>query len=177
RENSALLKLISNNAMNAVDGNGVKRIVSVIGIQGIEIRQVNKSDTQHLFEWRNHPKIRSVSKNNTPITWEEHQRWFYEVAGNNDRELLIGTSADEPVGIVRFDKEDNVAEVSIYLVPDSGFSGQGRNLLFSAEQWLRANRPDIKDIRACVLGTNEVSKNLFLGSNYLINMIYYKKTL
>ena len=75
----------------------------------------------------------------------------------------------------RFDKEGDFAEVSIYLVPDGGFVSQGRNLLLSAERWLKENRPDINGIRASVLCNNEVSKNLFLRSNYHIHSICYQK--
>jgi UDP-2,4-diacetamido-2,4,6-trideoxy-beta-L-altropyranose hydrolase len=174
-ENPALLKLISNTEMNAVDGKGVTRIVNSMAIRGIEIRPANEHDSQHLFEWRNHPTIRAVSRNNAPIAWEEHQRWLGVLVSDEKSELLIGISASQPVGVVRFDKEGDIAEVSIYLVPDGRFVGQGRNLLLSAERWLKANRPDIKRIRANVLGENEASKNLFLGSNYLTHTICYQK--
>jgi UDP-2,4-diacetamido-2,4,6-trideoxy-beta-L-altropyranose hydrolase len=174
-ENPALLKLISNAERKTVDGNGVMRIVSAMTIGDIKIRLANDKDSQPLFEWRNHPKIRAVSRNIAPIIWEEHQAWLRGVIDDKDRELLIGIISNQPVGVVRFDKEGNFAEVSIYLVPDSGFVGQGRNMLLKAEQWLKSNRPDIKYIRASVLCKNEVSKNLFLSSNYRTHMICYQK--
>ena len=176
-ENSALLKLISNAERKMVDGNGVTRIVSAMVIGDIEMRQANEHDSQPLFEWRNHPTIRAISKNNAPLVWEDHQRWLGFVIEAKDRELLIGVSSNQPVGVVRFDKEDDFAEVSIYLVPGSEFAGQGRNLLLSAERWLKANRPDIKVIRASVLYNNEVSKNMFLSSNYHTHTICYQKEL
>jgi len=176
-ENSALLKLISNAEMNAVDGKGVARIISAMEIGGIEIRQVTEQDSQQLFDWRNHPTIRAVSKNNNPIVWQDHQKWFGAVVADQNRELLIGINANQPVGVVRFDKDGDVAEVSIYLVPEGGFKGQGRNLLSSAERWLKANRPHIKSIRASVLNENTVSKNLFLGANYRKHTICYQKDL
>jgi UDP-2,4-diacetamido-2,4,6-trideoxy-beta-L-altropyranose hydrolase len=176
-KNPALLKLISNAEMKVVDGKGTAQIVSAMAISGIEIRRATEHDSQYLFEWRNHPTIRAASRNSAPIAWEDHQRWFGVVVADKDRELLIGLSANQPVGVVRFDKEDDVAEVSIYLVPDGGFAGQGRNLLLKAEQWLKVNRPDIKGIRASVVDENVASKNLFLGSNYRTHMICYQKDL
>ncbi|VUX54984.1 GCN5-related N-acetyltransferase [uncultured Woeseiaceae bacterium] len=176
-ENPALLKLISNAEMKAVDGKGVKRIVSAMAIPGIEIRQATEHDSKNLFEWRNHTTIRAVSRNNSPIVWEDHQRWFGVVMDDKACELLIGISANQPVGVVRFDREGDIVEVSIYIVPDGEFLGQGRNLLLCAELWLKANRPDIKSIRASVLGENEASKNLFLGSSYRTHMICYQKDL
>ena len=94
---------------------------------------------------------------------------------DGNRELLIGWDNDKPVGVVRFDKEQDFAEVSIYLVPDGDYSGQGKNLLFSAESWLKTNHPDIKGVRAHVLAKNEASENLFLGSKYQKESVFYEK--
>jgi UDP-2,4-diacetamido-2,4,6-trideoxy-beta-L-altropyranose hydrolase len=176
-ENPALIKLISNTAMKFVDGKGSLRIITAMGINSIEIKQAGKDDSINIYEWRNNKKIRDVSINSGPISWEDHQRWFDGVLTDKNRELIIGTTENQPVGVVRFDIENDVAEVSIYLVPEGGFAGQGRNLLMSAERWLNANRPEIKRIHASVLAENDASKNLFLASNYHENKICYQKDL
>jgi UDP-2,4-diacetamido-2,4,6-trideoxy-beta-L-altropyranose hydrolase len=176
-ENPTLIKLISNTAMKFVDGKGPLRIVSALGINPIEIKQASKDDSKDIFEWRNNKKIRDISINKDPISWEEHQRWFDAVLTDKNRELIIGKNKNKPVGVVRFDIENDVAEVSIYLVPESGYAGQGRNLLLSAERWLNAKWPEIKRIHASVLDENDASKNLFLASSYHINKIYYQKNL
>lgn len=175
-DNPCLRRLISDKAMQAVDGRGVSRIVANLGCSGIVVRNAKEEDSPKLFEWRNHPNIRSVSRNVDLISWENHQKWFSAVLSSQDRVLLIGQIGEEPVGVVRFDKHEDCAEVSIYLVPDSNHSGQGRNLLLSAEQWLTANRSDIHCIRASVLGGNVPSQRLFLGSGYRVeNTSYLKK--
>lgn len=176
-ENPLLLKLISNTAMKAVDGRGAIRVAGVLGMSEIEIRRATDLDSQKLFEWRNHPAIRSVSRNSEPIKWEVHQSWFAAVLANKDRVLLIGYIKNRPVGVVRFDKEGDVAEVSIYLLPEGNFAGQGRGLLVSAERWLTRNRPDIKHIRAGVLCDNLLSQQLFLGANYRPDIFFYLKEL
>jgi len=176
-ENKTLLKHISTTAMSIVDGRGVIRVTSILSASGIEMRKASVSDSLKLFEWRNHPTIRSVSRSSGPIAWESHHLWLTTVLADKDRELLIGYLENEPVGVVRFDKEEDAAEVSIYLVPESGFIGQGRSLLSSAEQWLKENRSDIKRIRANVLDGNEPSKRLFLGANYRLETISYLKDL
>jgi UDP-2,4-diacetamido-2,4,6-trideoxy-beta-L-altropyranose hydrolase len=176
-ENPALIKLISNTAMKFVDGKGPLRIISAMGINPIEIKQAGKDDSINIYEWRNNKKIRDVSINSGSISWEEHQRWFDAVLTDKNRELIIGTTENKPVGVVRFDIENDVAEVSIYLVPEAGYAGQGRNLLLSAERWLNTNRPEIKRILASVLAENDASKNLFLASSYHVNKICYQKDL
>jgi UDP-2,4-diacetamido-2,4,6-trideoxy-beta-L-altropyranose hydrolase len=176
-ENPTLIKLISNTTMKFVDGKGSLRIVSALGINPIEIKQASKDDSKDIFEWRNNKKIRDISINKDPISWEEHQRWFDAVLTDKNRVLIIGTTENKPVGVIRFDIENDVAEVSIYLVPEAGYAGQGRNLLLSAERWLNANRPEIKRIHASVLAENDTSKNLFLASSYHVNKICYQKDL
>ena len=176
-ENAPLLKLISNSAMQAVDGRGVLRVIAIIGCSDIEIRTARSDDSEKMFQWRNHPSIREVSRNADMIDRQDHQRWFFSVLANPEQILLIGQRLEATVGVVRFDKQGDEAEVSIYLVPDAASSGLGRNLLKSAEQWLVLNHHEISKIRAHVLGGNERSRRLFLGSDYQVESIHYLKKL
>lgn len=177
-KNECLRQLISNIAMKIVDGRGTIRVANVLlGMSEIRIRPANQDDSPKLFEWRNHAAIRAVSRNHDLISWEDHQSWFIVVMNDNDRMLLIGYTGDDPIGVVRFDKRPDFAEVSIYLVPDGGHTGKGRNLLLSAEQWLKVNRPDIKHVLATVLGENELSQKLFLRAHYQVETIRYRKKL
>lgn len=176
-ENAYGLQLISSISMKTVDGKGLVRVAGLIDSGDIEIRRATENDSQKLFEWRNHPSIRGASRNAELIEWSAHRLWLESVLANEDRELLIGYVGDKPIGVVRFDKEQDVAEVSIYLVPETGVKGQGRNLLLSAERWLKANRTDIKKIRAEVLGANAASQRLFQSADYRIEKIHYLKEL
>lgn len=174
-ENPSLLKLISAVGMRTVDGKGPLRVAGSMNARGIELRVAIDTDSRKLFEWRNHPAIRAVSRNSLPIAWEDHLEWFNSQRASKDKALLIGHADDRAVGVVRFDMEGEAAEISIYLVPDGGFEGQGRNLLLNAEKWLQTNRPDIKCIRANVLGKNSVSQRLFTGANYRLEAASYLK--
>jgi UDP-2,4-diacetamido-2,4,6-trideoxy-beta-L-altropyranose hydrolase len=174
-EAPSLTRLISQTGMKLVDGRGSLRVAGVIEASSIKIRLAVKSDLKNLFDWRNDLKIRNSSRNSDPILWEDHQRWFNTVLANKKTELIIGSIGNKTVGVVRFDMEDSAAEVSIYLVPNGGFSGLGRHLLLSAEEWLKRTRPEIRIIRACVLGENKASKSLFMNSNYVLNTIGYSK--
>lgn len=174
-ENSHLRQFVSCNAMQAVDVRGVSRIVAAIGCSGIDMRVALDEDSKRLFEWRNHSSIRSVSRNAEIITWENHQKWVASVMTDSSRVLLIGQREGVPIGVVRFDKHETFAEVSIYLVPDTDNSGQGQDLLTSAEQWMVANRPDITHVRASVLGGNMPSQRLFLRGGYQVESTHYLK--
>lgn len=176
-ENGNLRQVISSNGMKAVDGCGVLRVIGNLGCSGIEIRAARYDDAQKLFEWRNHPTIRAVSRSTDMIDWESHQRWFASVLSAPDRLLLIGQREGLPVGVVRFDIRGDTAEVSIYLVPDIQLAGQGRELLQSAERWFAANRPSVYKVCAHVVGGNERSQRLFLGAGYQVESTCYSKGL
>jgi len=174
-ENSCLRQLISRNAMQAVDGRGVLRVVASMGCGGIVMRTAMADDSERLFSWRNDPAIRAVSRNSDFINWEDHSRWFASLLNDPNKVLLIGQRDGVPIGVVRFDIQNHRAEVSIYLV--SGITGCGRDLLCSAEIWFAQNRREINVLRADVLGGNERSHQLFLSSGYEVESTSYFKKL
>lgn len=174
-ENSCLRQLVSSNAMQAVDVRGISRIVRSIGCSGIDMRIANENDSRKLFEWRNHSSVRAVSRNAGVISWENHQKWLATVMMNDNKVLLIGEREGRPIGVVRFEQEENYAEISVYLVPDTFGLGYGQDLLACAEQWIVANKPNITHVRACVLGGNIPSKRLFLRAGYQAELTNYLK--
>jgi len=176
-ENAALRELISRKGMLGVNGRGVLRVIASLGMSETEIRIAEKKDSERLYEWRNHPSIRAVSLNTHEIGWQEHQNWLASILANSERLLLIGLRAESPIGVVRFDKRNDEADVSIYVVPERAVPGAGQSLLYSAEQWLVTNHPEIRKIRAHVLGTNERSQKLFSGAGYQVESTYYSKRL
>lgn len=176
-ENEYMRRTVSRNALHAVDGQGVSRITNMLRANDIEMRVATADDSSQLFEWRNHPSIRKVSRNTAAIPWEMHQAWFAEVLASTSRVLLIGSLQAMTVGVVRFDFHDNQAEVSIYLVPDSQVRGLGRTLLLSAEQWIVRFHPETHSVYAHVLGENEPSHRLFSRTNYQVESTCYIKRL
>jgi UDP-2,4-diacetamido-2,4,6-trideoxy-beta-L-altropyranose hydrolase len=176
-ENSPLRQAMSRKGMQRVDGRGVSRVVSELGYSGVEIRPVTTNDSKRLFGWRNHETIRAVSRNSDVITWDDHQKWFSAVMGDAKRCLLIGERDGLPLGVVRFDIKGRTAEVSVYVVPGTAGSGRGRDLLQAAERWLVAGRPEVTTLHAHVLGGNDRSESLFVGSGYDVDSSTYSKSL
>lgn len=161
--------------MQAVDGRGTARVASAMGSSGVEVRVATAADSSKLYEWRNNPAVRAVSRTTAPIDWDTHQRWLASVLNAADRSLLIGERRGSPVGVVRFDMHDSEAEISIYLVPGDHPPGEGGHLLASAERWLTTYRPEVIRIRAQVLAGNTRSERLFLGSGYRAESARYVK--
>jgi UDP-2,4-diacetamido-2,4,6-trideoxy-beta-L-altropyranose hydrolase len=176
-ENGALRSVISRTGLQAVDGEGASRVARRMGCRGIELRRALAADSRHIFEWRNDPAVRAVSRSGDEIGWSSHERWFAETLDSTDRLLLVGERAGSAVGVVRFDMSGHEAEISIYLVPGAHPRGEGSELLLTAEGWLAANRAQVTQIRAHVLGGNQRSHALFLGAGYRAESTSYLKRL
>ena len=177
-ENSHLRQCISRNSMQLVNGRGALRVATSMGCSGIVIRMATLDDSEKLFHWRNHQSIREVSRNTEVIAWHDHQKWFASVLADSKSMLLIGQEAGLPIGVVRFDvQNEDEAEVSIYLVPEKASSGLGRSLLHSAELWLAANHSEINKIRAHVLGENVRSQRFFSAAEYQVESTNFSKRL
>lgn len=176
-ENDALRQLVSSLGMIAVDGGGVQRLVARMGCTGVEVRVALPTDSEHLHRWRNHPSIRAVSRNTGLIAWEDHCRWLNVVLEDPRRKLLIGLREGESVGVVRFDIEADQAEVSIYLVPEARVTCRGAELLQMAEKWLVVNCPEVRVLRAHVMGANKRSNGLFMAAGYDVDNTLFSKKL
>jgi UDP-2,4-diacetamido-2,4,6-trideoxy-beta-L-altropyranose hydrolase len=175
-ENSSLREAMSHRGMDTVDGRGAARVIDALGCNNLEIDVAELDDMRRVFEWRNDPAVRAVSRSAEPLDWDAHRKWFASVLESPDRALLIGRVGQSPVGVVRFDLRDGEAEVSIYLVPGAHSPGLGRSLLLRAERWLAVNRAAVKRIRAEVLAGNERSARMFIGAGYHADATSYLKT-
>jgi UDP-2,4-diacetamido-2,4,6-trideoxy-beta-L-altropyranose hydrolase len=173
--NPGLRRAISRKGMQAVDGLGAQRVLRALGLTRIAMREATAADSVRLFQWRNAPEVRRVSRNAEPIDRAVHEEWFRSVLADRNRILLMGECADGAVGVVRFDVEGTEAEVSIYLVPNHTEPGTGSELLVAAEQWLARERKDVLSVKAEVLGDNERSHRLFRSNGYLASSTVYRK--
>lgn len=176
-DNSSLRSLLSIRSSETVDGNGAYRVAKALRSEiEIDLRQADILDEKSLFEWRNHPKIRAVSFNKNEITWEQHHDWFSASLSNSNRVLLIGEYKDKSVGVVRFDLQNDSAEISIYLVQENENNGLGLPLIRSAEKWIYKHRSGIKKLNANVLESNKLSQGFFIKAGYTPETrMYYKE--
>jgi RimJ/RimL family protein N-acetyltransferase len=142
-------------------------VLAVLKAQLLHIRLANIHDSQNIFNWRNHLQIRSISSHSQEISWSDHTQWFDKRLRSEHGPLLIGEIRHQPIGVVRFDIHESSAEVSIYLVPDSGLKGWGSLLLSHAESWLRRQFPQVLTLHAKVLPNNEPSQKMFAKLNYV----------
>lgn len=175
-ESSSLRRHISARGLQAVDGLGVQRILGAMGCSRLQVRLAVPDDSKMIFNWRNHPLIRQFSRSKEVIDRVNHEAWFKGVLKNPDRLLLIGLLGGVPMGVVRFDLDNNVAEVSIYLDPLNMNAGLGHDLLRSAEHYFNQKYGQISLV-ANVLDLNDTSDNLFRGCGYTIESKRFIKRL
>ncbi len=90
----------------------------------ISLRLIEEKDSLDIFNWRNDPITVEFSTTGE-VEYSQHETWFpRKIKDQNTDWLIITNSAQEKIGMVRFDKKDeNTATVSINLNP--AFRGRG----------------------------------------------------
>lgn len=174
-DNPLLLRAMSRNGMQAVDGLGVGRVLRAMGFSAVVVRRASISDSEKMLIWRNDPSIRSASRQTAPIERSEHDSWLAAVLADPNRPLLIGECDGVEVGVVRFDVRRSTAEISIHVAPQFKGNGVGAQLLTAAESWLAEHRKEVVHIEAEVLRDNPQSHGLFRGNGYRIDSTRYIK--
>jgi RimJ/RimL family protein N-acetyltransferase len=83
-------------------------------------------DSKLIWEWRNDPLTRQMSRTTDPIAWETHAAWY---AGTDSR-ILMAFVDGEPAAMLRFDLiEPDHAEININLKPEVRGKGLGEPIL------------------------------------------------
>lgn len=133
----------------------------------IILRRATASDECRIFEWRNAPETRRYAFNPDAVAWEDHVRWFSDLLARTDRHLLIGELDSQPMGVLRYDVVNEVAEVSIYLVPGCGGRGLGTALLKEGNAWVARHLPQVTTLSAKILPDNIASRKSFAKAGYV----------
>jgi len=127
----------------------------------LQLRRAVEGDAAKVFPWRNDETVRRVSLDTREIAWEEHRDWFCRTLERADRNLLIAEDGEMPVGVLRFDVEGDVAEISIFLDPKLVGRGYGSAMLREGATWARRNLVGVAILRAKVKPDNPASSRAF----------------
>mgnify|MGYP006177232489 CR=1 FL=1 len=133
----------------------------------VKLRKATSEDAEQIFSWRNDSKIREHFLDSKPISWERHVQWLNETLQKEDKFLLIGEMKGQPIGVLRFDTLNTVAEISIYLVPSRHDKGLGSSLLEAGCRWVQDYLPRIKKIQAHILTKNQKSMKVFEKEGFI----------
>lgn len=172
-QSPALLMSLSMQAMRAVDGKGLARVVQQLSPLEIDLRMAVQSDCQNIYRWRNAEETRRHIFDKDEIPFEVHQEWFRNSLERRDRVILIGESNNKPVGVLRYDLKGDEAMISVYLVPGKQPSGCGSQLIWTGSRWLQENRSEVKKVYAEILDGNIASVKAFEKAGYQLNHLTY----
>lgn len=138
------------------------------------LRRATASDEGNIFEWRNAAETRRYAFNPDAVAWEDHLRWFRDTLTRTDRYLLIGELDNQPIGVLRYDVVNEVAEVSIYMVPGYGGRGLGTALLKEGSAWVARHLPQVTTLSAKILPDNIASRKSFAKAGYVESIGVFK---
>lgn len=131
----------------------------------LALRPGGEADSETLWLWRNDPVVRAMSKNGDAIPWSDHQRWFSAMLEAGRSRLFMADIEDAPAAMVRFDREEAEAVVSINVSSHMRGRGVGRPALIAACEAYRAESPGTRLV-ADIRGGNEASVRVFLAAGF-----------
>lgn len=140
-----------------------------ISENNISLRKLKSEDSKLIFQWRNDETIIRLSSSQKKVSWQEHQEWIKNSIQSPIRTVFIIENNEEPVGQVRFDKENKDNEfaiVSIYLLPKDTKKGIGTRALQLACQQYFQEEDSVKEIFAFVRDENTISQKFFLKCGF-----------
>ncbi len=125
------------------------------------IRRAEKIDLDLFFHWRNDPLVRQNSFTSEPVSLDNHSQWFLGRLHKDTSYLYVVETDATPVGQIRFEVENDDAEINYSM--DKDFRGQGiaRDFLSIGITYFRDEYPGVKRLIARVKPDNVASNNVF----------------
>ena len=136
----------------------------------VEVVTASLSHSRAIWEWRNDPVTRSMSRSKDLVSWEDHSSWYQKTLANPKRIMYVGIIEQLPIGFVRFDSINNIEdsfEISININPAERGKGLGLEVLKNSLHKLKQERPLVKRIIAEVKKENPASNRLFVSCNFI----------
>ena len=132
----------------------------------IKIREVNQSDLQLLFEWRNDNLVRKQSFNTEVVNFKNHIKWFKNMLIQDHYRSYIFEINNKSVGLVKFESLDLFTKIGISI--DKKFRGKGLSpiiLRIGCEEYFKYS--DLP-IHAYIKTTNTASINSFKNAGFIV---------
>ena len=149
----------------------------------ISARFASRSDSTNIYEWRNDPLTRRMSKNKKLIEWSNHVNWFNKSFVSNDIKLIIcELGYRDKIAFIKFQINNEVALVSMNLNPIHRGQGLAKYCLIDSIDLFKKSCVNIKLLIAEIKGENIASQKTFKSVGFKLNKIkdefgYYEKIL
>lgn len=144
-------------------------------VEGFEIKLATIEDMKAVFGLSNDELVRANSFNQEKINWENHQRWFKnKINDNNCVFYLVKDSQNKLISQVRFDKNNDGADISISISQEFRGKGLAADILkLTSNKIIKEN--NVKRINAYVKNENIPSKISFERAGYILKEKYSDK--
>lgn len=127
----------------------------------ISLRKAGFQDIEFLWYLRCQPEVFKYFRTPEIAPWEDHLNWIMPVLlGFTNKELFVIEYSEKPVGQLRFDYEEESAEISISLLKEFWGKGIGTQALRLAVKWAKKSKK-AKQLLAELHQDNVASQKLF----------------
>lgn len=159
---------LSERGQKLINGKGKQQIIRAIRSGQIKLRRAQEADCALLWKWANDPEVRQSAFNSKSIAWKDHQTWFSKKLNDLDCIIYIALNRyDFPIGQIRFDIKDSIAEIDCSIDKEFRGMGLGRVLLKRGIELCCAEKGNPITIRGCVKTENELSNRAFQSAGFL----------
>ena len=132
----------------------------------LALREARMSDAELLWRWANDRETRQNSFSKAAIPYADHVAWLERRLASDATRIWIFSDAEVPVGQVRFDISDEVAEVGITVAPEQRGRGYAEAMLRQAVARLCEERGERVRPQAFVFAHNAASLRLFRACGF-----------
>lgn len=133
----------------------------------VKVRPAVEGDSLALWEWRNDPLARANSLTSDEVSFARHAAWYANSLASPTRRIYIGLDNElDRIGMVRFDRDDERAIVSINLAPHARGHGLSAPLLAAALETFHAEHPAVVELIAEIKESNTSSLRLFASAGF-----------
>jgi RimJ/RimL family protein N-acetyltransferase len=134
----------------------------------IKVLKALPEHSNPIWKWRNDPHTQLMSINSEHVSWDDHSKWFDASLKNSNRYIYMLQNNSNFIGMIRFDRELNSAEISINMNPE--FRGQklSKPSLLAGISAFKSeiNMTNQMKILAEIKTVNIASNALFLSSGF-----------
>jgi UDP-2,4-diacetamido-2,4,6-trideoxy-beta-L-altropyranose hydrolase len=163
---------MSSIARGLVDGQGAKRVVSIMewlsegkDAAGLSIREALPEDCGQVWLLSNNRGVRENSFNSEPISFENHILWYKEKLVSPDVAFYVSDLHGVVGGQVRYDRKNDAAEISFSVAP--AFRGRGLGKALIKDTIGQAcNKLMVDRVFGLVKGFNHASIRAFLALGF-----------
>jgi len=129
------------------------------------LRPVANDDLERLWIWANDPQIRANSFNQQSIDWEEHCRWFRARLADPNWRAYIGIDNAQPIGMVRFQIHDVIANIGVNISATARGQGWGKKIIAHGCALIFSETP-VNKITALIKPENCLSLAVFRATGF-----------